>query len=199
MNTLFNSGAVEARQFSMALSRDEAGSGNGGIFTIGGIPDIHSPLVNVSTDWYSSKSFEYVSRKSSTEYSYYAMDIDSFFVDGQTYDSGLQVIVDSGYNIFMAPLATAQAMNDLWMPPPSGDVDGNGNLFIECNSVYDGVIGINLGGRTFFVDPADLVIDYGAGCVSLIRGVDGSNGYVIGDPFLKNVLAVFNWDREVMS
>lgn len=192
MQTIFDSGTVNAKQFSIALSRDDLNASNGGIFTIGGVPDMHAPEVNVSTDWYSSKPL--IEQQTGR----YIIEPEGFYVNGVVYNPGLNIIIDSGANILQVPFETAKVMNSFWDPKPS-KIDTDGYAYIDCNARYTAKFGINIGGRTFYMDPGVDMIYGKDECFSLIRGVDGSAGYYVGDPLLKNVLAVFNWDKELLS
>jgi aspergillopepsin I len=182
-----------AKQFSLAISRDTSGTGNGGTFTIGGIPSLTDPAVNVSSQTSTSAAFQYITGISTTNYSFYSILIDSFVLGASTLDAGLQVIVDSGANAIEASTATANAINSAWSPA----IDSNGNL--DCNAILTEPFGVAIGGTTYYIESADLIAQNPDGtCQSLVAaGSDGN--YLIGDPLLRNVLAVYDWQDSVMS
>lgn len=193
MQNLFTSGAVSENVFSLALSRDDSNNGNGGIFTIGGVPDPSHPQVNVSVDAYTSAPLVPFSEVSDTELSFYSINVDSLVLGDAAWNKGLQIIVDSGAPSFQVPTATAKAMNSYWSPA-IGD-----NGAIACDAVLLEPVGIAVGGTTYYVNTEDLIRHAPSGsCYSYITGSDGSD-LLIGDPFLKSVLAVFDWDQYVLS
>jgi hypothetical protein len=75
---------------------------------------------------------------------------------------------------------------------------------VECNATAP-KFGVTLGGQTFFHDGADMIIDTGGGqCVSSLvefpsEGFEGiTQGAILGDAFLKNVVAVFDAGKNTM-
>lgn len=82
-------------------------------------------------------------------------------------------------------------MNYLWNPPAS-HIDDNGLWYIDCAATMSGPVGIAIGGRDYLIRTEDLIGQNADGtCFSLITA-GSEDGYLIGDPFLKNVVANFN-------
>jgi len=193
METIFNTTKLPAKQFSLALSRDASKNGNGGVFTIGGLPS-NTPAVNVSNNQPTSAALQLFAAFSTTQPTFYSILVDNFFLAGTAYNPNQQIIIDSGADAFEVPAATAKVMNSYWSPAPSSD----GTL--SCNAVLTKDIGITIGGRKYHVSSQDLIGQGNDGsCYSLISSGSDATGYLIGDPFLKNVVAVFNWEASSMQ
>lgn len=182
-----------AQYFAIALSRDNAGSGSGGTFTIGGVPDLTDPSINVSSTSYTSAAFQFVASQSTTKYSFYSFLVDSFVLGTSSDGAGTQVILDSGADVIQVPNTIAQAVNSVWSPP----MDSGGTL--ACDARLTEPFGITIGGATYYVDSADLLFSNGDGTCSSLLAAGEEGEYLVGDPFLRNVLAVYDWGGEVMS
>src|SRR2546429_1065051 len=99
METLFSADTSDwdfAKQFSLAISRDASRNGNGGILTIGGVPSLTDPSVNVSSQSYTSAPFQLVTSRSTSEYTFYPINVDGFVLGQSSTDVGTQIIIDSG-------------------------------------------------------------------------------------------------------
>lgn len=193
MQTLFDEKLVPTLQFSLALSRDDSHTGNGGILTIGGLPD-NTSSVNIASSTPTSASLQIFNPSRIPYRTYYAINVDNFVVGSATANPGFQILVDSGADIFQVPSATADAMNALWSPT----FDAQGYLPCEAELTED--IGITIGGRTYYINSEDLKGELTGGkCVSLIYESTAADGFLVGDPFLKNVLAVFDWANGMME
>lgn len=161
--------------------------------TIGGVPDLTDPAVNVSSDAYTSAPLEYVASRSLDYLTFYAVSVDALKLGGQELNPGLQVVFDSGAPSFEVPLATGNAMNAAWSPP----MEANGAL--ACDAILTEPVGVAIGGATYYIPSEDLIGQNDDGtCFSLIYPSDGEL-LLVGDAFLKSVLAVFDWDNLVMS
>jgi hypothetical protein len=196
MNTLFEVATFSpplAKQFSIALSRDDSANGFGGILTLGGIPDLTDPAVNAS-DSYTFAPWQVVPSRSTTDYTFYSILVDGIVIGSSTVDAGFQILVDSGANSFQVTQATADAINSLW-----SSVNADGSL--PCDAFLTEPIGVAIGGATYFIDSADLLHPNpdGTTCHSLVYvGDTENNEFLVGDPLLKNTLAVFDWENQVM-
>lgn len=161
--------------------------------TIGGLPDLTDPAINVSSGSSTSAPIEYVASRSLDQFTFYAISIDAFMVGSQRLNPGLQVVIDSGAPSFQVPIDTAVSMNSYWSPP----MDDNGN--VACDAVLTKPIGIAIGGATYNIPSEDLIGQYDDGtCFSWILPSSG-DVLLIGDAFLKSVLVVFDWDNLVLS
>ena len=196
LSTLFNSNAIPPL-FSLALSRDVANISNGGVFTIGGIPDMQDPSINVTSKQPAVTPVQYYPNVSKTEYSVYSINIDNFVLGSETLAPETPVIIDSGYNGLEIPKAVSTALNSAWRPP---GVDMGTNLFLDCDATLPD-FGVRIGGTTFDIKAEDLIGQMSNGtCYSLVIAGLPPNGYSLGDPLFRNTLVVFDWGaEEVMS
>lgn len=201
MNTLFSQFSVP-KIWSLALTRDNSynnasSHNNGGIFTIGGIPPLDSPSVNVSSTDYALAPFQYSCNTSCTRYSFYWIGVDSFVLGTEQIGPNISAIVDSGYNGLEIPAAAATAINAAWTP--TGRAIGS-NVFLDCEAALSTPLSIGIGGKTFPIQSKDLIGQMNNGsCYSLVMAGFPPNGYSLGDPLLKNTLAVFDWERSSMA
>ena len=96
--------------------------------------------------------------------------------------------------------------------PPSFPDDQDGFYYVDCNATAPSSVGITITGTTFYLNPEDLISrdaseesdDVPSQCVSAFQ--DGGlasetfpGSYVLGDPFMTNVLVVFDWGKEEIS
>lgn len=166
------------------------------MLTIGGIPDLKDPSINASSV-YTSAPLQYYCNASKSDYSFYAITVDSFNIGSSLISPNTSVIIDSGYNGLEIPEALFEETNKKWQP--QGNLSGT-TLFLDCNARLSEPFGITVGGTTYYVDSVDLNgrMENGS-CYSLFYPGPPPNGYSIGDPFLRNTLAVFDWGEKMMS
>jgi len=160
--------------------------------------------VNVSSNDFSSAPWEYVTSIEyipTTEFTFYSIKVDYVSQGDVILDdtTNLQILVDSGADAFQVPVAAANSLNSYWSPPGTYYNEGQ-DLNIECDAVLTQEIGVAIGGVVYRISSEDLIYTNEQGnCWSLIQGTDGTQGFLIGDPLLKNVLAVFDWGDQVIS
>lgn len=192
--------------FSLALQRSGANtaSSKGGILAIGGIP-------NIPHDRYFANASVAItgvdSASGAPEYQFYTITLDGwafsnssaaqFDVHGTSSakrvpinTSSTSVIVDSGTSLVYAPEDVTADVAALYNPPATFDED-YGLYIVDCGAVAP-VFGVVVDTKVLYVDPVDLVIDEGDGlCVTGVQS-DGGGLTILGDVFLRNVLAVFD-------
>ncbi|MGI4850515.1 MAG: pepsin-like aspartyl protease [Janthinobacterium lividum] len=100
------------------------------------------------------------------------------------------ISVRRGYSTPIASLST------------STDLIYKGGFIISCDATAP-TIGIQINGTVFTIDPVDMIL-YGDGevCITGVQdgGAEGSGAlYILGDVFLKNVVAVYDLGAEEMS
>lgn len=205
INTIFFVENLTEPVFSIALSRNpETIFGFGGYLTIGGIPNITDPAINASSS-FATAPIELVNPKRFKSFTFYAITVDEivYFEEGFG-SSDVQMIVDSGTTFDYFPTEDADAINSLFYPPAQY-AEELGLYVVPCDAIPPDV-GITIGGQTFFHNPDDLIADVGLGdglCVSGISdggAIAGGDGiYVLGDTFMKNVLAVFDVGNSTMG
>ena len=103
----------------------------------------------------------------------------------------VQMIVDSGTTLIYLPDNVAVIVNSLFDPPVTFDA-GTGLYVANCSAVAP-KFGVYIDGQLFYINPLDMMLETGlAGiCLSTVQKAGGGLA-VLGDVFLKNVLAVFD-------
>ncbi|KAK5125051.1 hypothetical protein LTR85_001242 [Meristemomyces frigidus] len=194
--------------FSLAIDRDP---NNGGVLALGGIPNIpHSPvfastpIIPVGTN---SSSGQLV-------YEFYTIVVDGFAYSASEstqfnpysnnnprktslVGNGSSAIVDSGTTLFYAPNDVAEGVGLLFSPP--GTYDETDEVWLVDCDAKPPVFGVGVGGKIFYVNPLDLVLQYSeTQCISGIQPQFDSQFSVMGDVWMKNVIAVFDIGAEQM-
>lgn len=182
--------------FSLALDRS-----GGGQLAFGGLPPVSY------TKSFASAPFQILQTSSpdgqvdnTTSYTFYTITVGGFAVGGASNAVNsvtTQMIVDSGTTQNYVPEAVADAFNYAFNPPPFYK-DAQGDYIISCTSKPP-TFGVVIGGKTFTVDPRDLIINEGGRCISAIASTGASGTSILGHSFLKNVVAVFNVGGQVMQ
>ncbi len=203
MNTIFFVENLTDPVFSLSLSRSPADEAFGGYLTIGGIPDIALPTINASSIFATTPLLPVADRFSPTmaQYVFYIIEAQAIVVDGNA-TAALEVIIDSGTTLNYLPSDVAEEFNALFQPPGEFS-DDLGVYVVECTATPPS-LGIVIGGQTFDHNPVDLVYDGELGGNLCLSGVqDGGSlaggNIILGDVFLRNVLAVFDVGSEQMS
>ena len=186
--------------FALAIDRDPD---NGGLLTLGGIPDIpHSPY------WVSTpiESVGFFIGTTTPAYEFYKIVSDGFAYSASqstqfdvlgtsnpkktpVVDPG-DVIVDSGTSLVYAPDDVAEGVALAFDPPGVFDDDTN-SWHVDCDATPP-VFGVSVSKKIFFVNPLDLIIQSGPD--TCISGVQSNNGglTILGDVWMKNVISVFD-------
>lgn len=186
MNTIFNIDNLTPDLFSLALSRDPdeqpTADQYGGVFVIGGQPDLTDPTVNVTGSLASTSMVNF-----GTDYT---ISVDSVTYGAQTLDQGVDYLVDSGTTLIIAPPASVQAYYNQFSP--AADINTG---TVDCNTAIP-PYAVAIGGQEFPVNPADILLPNGDGTCQIGIVPSGSGLFILGDVFLLNVLAVFDWSTE---
>jgi len=209
-NPIFTNMYSESRVaplFSLAIDRGTSG----GIMAIGGLPPV------LFSPFFASAPFQLLTmtRFGSTnpidgipQYQFYTITVDGFRYQGSertqwthgnwpnplakpSNPSKVQLIVDSGTTLIYLPTGIANAVNALFVPPAVYDPN-QGAYVVQC-SARAPKFGVMIGKQIFYINALDMVLPSGNG--TCISGVDdaGTGGLsILGDVFLKNVLAVFD-------
>ncbi|PWY93714.1 aspartic protease [Aspergillus sclerotioniger CBS 115572] len=126
--------------------------------------------------------------------SYWRIPVDDAYVDGTSCDfSNKSAIIDTGTSYAMLPSGDAQTLHSLI---PGSNTSGN-YFIIPCNTTAK--LQVAFSGVNYTISPKDYVgSTSGSGCVSKIVSYDlfGDDIWLLGDVFLKNVYAVFDFDEE---
>jgi hypothetical protein len=209
MRNRFADGQVPA-VFSLALSRPTLASpAPGGLLAIGGIPDIpHDP------DFVSVPIFPIVSKT----YAFYSIPVDGFsiippsnapappfpYLNRPNYTIfPITMMIDSGSTLLHLPDAIAVHIASLFVPRAVYSTNSD-TFIVPCSAVAPRV-GVIIAGKTFWVNEADLmskepgaVSEGHVGLCTLGVTTVGGGDAVLGDTWLKGVLAVFDVGGGVM-
>lgn len=115
--------------------------------------------------------------------------------------TNFQAVVDSGNNLNMLPQEIADPVNKAFVPPAVYNKD-LGIYVSDCQATPP-PFGITLGGRNFSIQAADMISrDSASGiCYSTVSIPAEGSGVALnflGDAFLRNVVAVFDFGKTEM-
>lgn len=190
---MFKTGLV-APLFSIAIERQL--SGPGGYLTLGGIPPI-----NYIPEFTSTPILISHFNHQPADFGYYYIGIDGLRVNGAVFPAGQfnTFMVDTGSTLNWVPTFLAQQINAAFEPPAVYDPEEG--LWIVTCSAKSPSFGIVIGGTPFFINAADMIMSSARQpngiewCISTVMGA-GNNAdtdtYILGSPFMKNVLSVYD-------
>lgn len=208
LHTMHEQGLVDP-YFSLALAHTPQNESTsfGGYLTIGGLPPVNhsSHFSTVPVEITENLPLWFTSGKSVRSYW-------SATVSNITYGSSLnnlttnstsfQAFIDSGNYMSYLPDAIVDPINALFSPPATYDSDSE--LYIVDCSAKAPEFGLSLGDQTFYHDGSDLIYQTSEGfCVSSLASssevcLGDITLNIIGVPFLKNVVAVFDFGENEM-
>jgi hypothetical protein len=197
LTTIFADGLTPP-VFAFALG---CGMSYAGVMTIGGLPDITDPRVNVTKDSLEVtvpiEKFEGVD-----DYEAYVVTVDAFHRSGAPTGAGkAQYVVDTGT---IPTIMNETLINDFikLFDPPAYYNETLAAYLVGCDATAPD-FGVEIGGKIFQHNPKDLILDK-AGILpncqlaiqaSLAKGTVN----ILGNLFLKSVLAVFDVGKEQMT
>ncbi|KAL8765602.1 MAG: hypothetical protein Q9209_007384 [Squamulea sp. 1 TL-2023] len=201
--SMYTQGLV-APVFSIAINR-RIDDGAGGFLALGGLPPVNhshifacAPLKTTTT----SRPGNGVNGTTADapQYKFYSITVDGVktrnAIDTSTDDNRyldntpIDMHVDSGSTLIYLPEETADAINDLFVPPAVHNYS-SGRYDVDCAAKAPD-LGIKIAGQIFHINAKDLVVKpTSGGCFSGITATYSQQG-VLGDVFLKNVVAVFD-------
>lgn len=206
--TMHEQGLIDP-YFSLALAHTPQNQSTsfGGYLTLGGLPPVNHSchFSTVPVEITENIPLWYTSGKSVL--SYWSTSVRNITFGSKsnnltTNTTSFQAFVDSGNYISYLPPAVVDPINALFSPPATFDSD-LGLYVVDC-SANAPIFGLSLGDQTFYHDGSDLIYQTSEGvCVSsLASSSEVSLGDVtlniIGVPFLKNVVAVFDFGKNEM-
>lgn len=195
MNTIFNIDKLTTSStFSLAISRDMSGTGFGGYLTIGGIPDITNSLINASST-FTSAPWQPDPNFVSFTYTSYLISVSAVSWTGGSDATSRLYVVDSGTISIWLPDADAAAINAQFNPPARYS---NGYYFVECEATPP-ALSFTINDREFPISPLDMIwydVESSKTCKSAVQ--NGGTTNILGDPFFRSVLAVFDWGTQQM-
>lgn len=183
--SMYSQGLV-APVFSLAIAR---GAQSGGLLALGGLPPVqHSPYFACAPLQKST-----VIGQADAEYQFYQIMIDGVTYGNKSEKNEYLTAIDSGTSLIFLPGEVAYAVNQMFDPPAIFDTV-NRNYAVDCASKAPR-FGISIAGHTFYVNPTDLILhtqDQDGSCITGINELGYGRPVVLGDVFLRNVLAVFD-------
>ncbi|KAF2664128.1 acid protease [Microthyrium microscopicum] len=200
--SMYKQGLVDP-YFSVALNRQNEGPG---ALALGGLPA--TPIRY--EDKFTSAKFEYLifedgsygrAGNTNKEYSLYMIKPQGFSVAGRELKESVDAIVDTGSPITYVPEDVATAFNKAWTPAASRD-QMSGQWSINCDAVPPPFAFI-INGTKLFMSPEDMAVKGGVNnlprvragkCLSTVQasGLLAAGVHIIGSPFLKSFVAVFD-------
>ncbi|KAJ5653622.1 hypothetical protein N7490_000625 [Penicillium lividum] len=206
--TMHEQGLIDS-YFSLSLAHtpQNESSAFGGYLTLGGLPPVNhsSQFSTVPVEITENIPLWFTSGERVRSYwSTTVMNITygSSLNNLTTNSTSFQAFIDSGNYISYLPSAVVGPINALFSPPATYDSD-LGLYVVDCSAKAP-EFGLSLGDQTFYHDGSDLIYQTSEGvCVSsLASSSEVSLGdislNIIGVPFLKNVVAVFDFGRNEM-
>ncbi|KAK3629890.1 hypothetical protein LTR56_017785 [Elasticomyces elasticus] len=200
-NWLFN--AIDQKLigpvFSLAIERGT----DGGQLALGGLPTVpfdhtfaSTPILKADPSSASHEASNY------SDYSEYSIVPDGFDLNGQwrAYPNLSSLVVDSGATAMHLPSSEAVRINDAFHPPAK--YDGKHEVYhVRCNAKPPS-LAMKIGGALFPIKAEDMIIPRSTTLHSesllpkgrCMSGVQDSikEQNILGDTFLKNVVAVFD-------
>lgn len=181
MDVMASKGLIKAKQFGVHLSRYSSGVNDGEL-------NLGAP----NTARYDGQ-LSYVPMTGSTDDSFWEIPLDDAAVDGKTMGfKGRTTIMDTGSSFIFMPPKDAVTVHQA-IP---GSKQNGADFTIPCSSTA--VVALVLGGVAYNISSKDYVgskIDSST-CGSNLVGqqVFGTNQWLVGDVFFKNVYTVFDYD-----
>ncbi|KAF2433961.1 acid protease [Tothia fuscella] len=172
---------LSSSMFSMAIQR---GGQTGGFIAFGGLPPV------TFDETFAKTPIQVLTSGGSSQRTFYTITPDALVYTGSAKTQKSQYIVDSGTTLAYLPTNVAKTLNGLFTPKARLD-PSQGAYVVNCNAKAPS-LGVKIGGTTFNINPADMVLRDPSGlCISGIQ--DGGSGpFILGDVFMQNVVAVFD-------
>ena len=184
---MFNQKLIPQKLFSLALERGN----KGGVVAFGGLPPVtfnqssfgqaKIQIAELIPDFPQAKS----------HYSFYTIKTDSLQYGKTVSKQSQYYIVDSGTTLIYLPNKDAAAFNAAF-DPPATYIPNQGAYFVDCSAKAP-AFSITIGGVAFPINPKDLIFqNEKAGGLCLTAVADGAGLNILGDQFLKSVVAAFD-------
>ncbi|KAL5338209.1 aspartic peptidase domain-containing protein [Aspergillus crustosus] len=205
---MYEQGLIQEPYFAHAIARsplNQSSPSFGGYLSFGQLPPVKhdSNWATVPVEIMNNLPLNFTSYKRTR--SYWATTIPSAGW-GETGNSSepFQAFFDSGNFLSYIPGTIADPVNKLFTPPAVYNKDLAAYI-VDCNATAPDSFTFKLGGQIFTHDPADLMYQTGEGfCISSISKSDDIKVggtlqlNIIGVPFLKSVVSVFDFGRNEM-
>ncbi|KAG9237364.1 aspartic proteinase precursor [Amylocarpus encephaloides] len=203
--TMYKAGKLKDNVFSLAIERGHVNQ-QAGVLALGGLPHVHTTKPYVTTPIVKTNyTLERVMDKNvDPTYQFYSIQPDAYIygLGNSTSNSTLTTepaqtlaIVDSGTTLNYLPAQIARAVAAAFDPPGIF-------LFRESVVLCDAVapkFGIKIQDQVFYLNPKDMIFkdeSTGRCYMSIVATHRGLN--ILGDAFMKNVIAVFDVGKGEM-
>lgn len=193
---LYKEGKV-APVFSLAINR---GDWSGGLLAIGGIPPTKHSQTFVTVPFELTKISSVRRWRGRDQYTFYTITVNGFRFDlSKNGDSdhpplhaaNRQFVIDSATSINYLPTNVSKSVNSLFDPPAAFN-ETKGVFEVSCHASAPR-FGVHIDHQTFYINPQDMVVHSHDGtCHTAISSSSLTDFAILGDAFLKNVLAVFD-------
>ncbi|KAI4257441.1 MAG: hypothetical protein L6R42_005663 [Xanthoria sp. 1 TBL-2021] len=203
--SMYTQGLV-APVFSIAINR--RGEETGGLLALGGLPPVNHSNVFACTPLKMTATRRPGSGVNGTtidtpQYKFYSIIVDGLVTRaGNTSvdipvgsnrpsdDAPYNMHVDTGSTIIYLPEEAADTINDLFVPRAEHNYR-KGQYDVDCGAKAPD-LAVKIAGQAFHINPVDLVVKATDGsCFSGVTATYSQQG-VLGDVFLRNVVAVFD-------
>jgi hypothetical protein len=203
IETLVNEGLLQENIFSMAISRDKSNTGTAGLLEFGRVPDLTDPRVNASANFVRTpiRPFDNVIGFSEAFFAY-TIAVDGVnTTTGPLPNSSALYEVDTGTTLNTLPTKVATTLLR-GFEPPVFRLPGVPGYVANCTATGP-QHGFTIAGETFWINPADLLLPYPAllpegTCFVGVQDGGGTGPFLLGDTFLRNVVAVFDVGNQEM-
>ncbi|KAB8206531.1 aspartic peptidase domain-containing protein [Aspergillus parasiticus] len=212
VNEMYEQGLIEEPYFSIALAHTARDSTEafGGYISLGELPPVElaSEFTTVPVEIMENIPINITSDK--RQISYWAFttpavkygpaeeEEDALVVDNTPF----QLFIDTGNEFSILPTAVVDPVNTRFEPPAVYN-DELKAYIVDCGAKPP-VFGVVVGNQTFYHAPEDLIYNTGNGyCVSTLvpsekNGRPGLVINILGVPFFKNLVAVFDFGNDEM-
>ncbi|KAL6237491.1 hypothetical protein BDW75DRAFT_228677 [Aspergillus navahoensis] len=210
---MYDQGLIKEPYFAHVLARsplNESGPVFGGYLSLGELPPVeHNDSWAVApVEIMNNIPLNFTSYKRTR--SYWALTLSASLGSNSTRSNSsvvsapFQAFLDSGNPLSYIPSQIADPLNNRFSPP--GVYNKTLQAYVvDCNAKAPASFSLEIDGQTFTHDPADLIYQTGEGiCISSIgnsdeiRLLDDLQLNVIGVPFLKSVVSVFDIGKNEM-
>jgi hypothetical protein len=191
--------------FTLAIERGLVGQA-AGILALGGIPPIGKKGPFISTPILKTSynvQGQQLNTPSTPIYQFYTIVPDGIVYgssNGTSYaappsqltfnNTQFQFVVDSGTSLNIIPASIADAIAALYIPPGVYE-PGSMTYRVNCDAMPPH-FGIRIGGQTMYINPKDMIFKSNGACRSTIRNGREAGPWLLGEPFFRNVVAVFD-------
>jgi Eukaryotic aspartyl protease len=163
---------IKSPVFSLALTA------TGGALAFGGLPK------SVSVDAGSLATAQLAGEA-------YAITADGYLSDGKNVPASLSLLIDLASPGIYFPKTVADAINS--KIPGSKFRTSDGLYSVPCDTKVSGAAGVVIGGKAFgFSELTMKDPDVPSGCLSLVGAYNSTTDGVLGVPFLKSVVTIFD-------